>query len=93
LSFYQKNSIRLSFFFNEERLKVYDAPLREKEIQKATEEHHKKEIENKRMAEGSLVFFIAFCSPCLKWKLNFACLLLFLESMASLAQAAGVGKK
>jgi hypothetical protein len=34
------------------RLRIYDAPLREIEIEKATLEHNRKAIEKKRAAEG-----------------------------------------
>ncbi len=41
-----------------ERLKAYDAPLREQEIQKATAEHERVLKERHRMGEGLCLFLI-----------------------------------
>ncbi len=50
----------------EERLRAYDAPLREKEIEKSTEEHHRLANEAKRAAEGTsyLMLGAALITPC-----------------------------
>jgi hypothetical protein len=70
-------------------LREYDAPIRKREIEKATKKHEAELIEKELIAKGCILFFFKIASHFR----NLNLIQFFTESLVYLAQQAGVKVK